>query len=293
MFRISWLAVAVLAAVLSGAAGCASRVDTRDKTADKRAAEATASEAASTAAELDRILLGEHRSEQNRARDVYRHPKETLLFFGIRPQMKVVEVWPEPGWYTEVIAPLLATGGRYYAAEPAPDPASPYMSAQLKAYQEKISARPDLYGSVVFTTFGPDSNEIAPPGSADLVVTFRNIHNWMAEGWAPQAFASMYRALKPGGMLGVVEHRGKPGVPQDPQAKSGYVDEDYAIALIEGAGFKLVAKSEINANPKDTKDYEQGVWTLPPVYRLGKKDREKYAQIGESDRFTLKFVKPQ
>jgi predicted methyltransferase len=266
-------------------------VDTRDKTADKRAADATASEAASTAAELDRILLSEHRSEQNRARDVYRHPKETLLFFGIRPQMNVVEVWPEPGWYTEVIAPLLAMGGRYYAAEPAPDPASPYMSAQLKAYQEKIAARPDLYGSVVFTTFGPDSNEIAPPGSADLVVTFRNIHNWMAEGWAPQAFASMYRALKPGGVLGVVEHRGKPGVPQDPQAKSGYVDEDYAIALIQGAGFKLVAKSEINANPKDTKDYEQGVWTLPPVYRLGKKDREKYAQIGESDRFTLKFVK--
>jgi predicted methyltransferase len=291
MFRISWLAVAVLAAVLTGAAGCASRVDTRDKTADKRAADATASEAASTAAELDRILLSEHRSEQNRARDVYRHPKETLLFFGIRPQMNVVEVWPEPGWYTEVIAPLLAMGGRYYAAEPAPDPASPYMSAQLKAYQEKIAARPDLYGSVVFTTFGPDSNEIAPPGSADLVVTFRNIHNWMAEGWAPQAFASMYRALKPGGVLGVVEHRGKPGVPQDPQAKSGYVDEDYAIALIQGAGFKLVAKSEINANPKDTKDYEQGVWTLPPVYRLGKKDREKYAQIGESDRFTLKFVK--
>ncbi len=293
MFRISWLAVALLAAVLTGAAGCASRVDTRDKTADKRAADATASEAASTAAELDRILLSEHRSEQNRARDVYRHPKETLLFFGIRPQMKVVEVWPEPGWYTEVIAPLLVMGGRYYAAEPAPDPASPYVSAQLKAYQEKISARPDLYGSVVFTTFGPDSNEIAPPGSADLVVTFRNIHNWMAEGWAPQAFASMYRALKPGGMLGVVEHRGKPGVPQDPEAKSGYVDEDYAIALIQGAGFKLVAKSEINANPKDTKDYEQGVWTLPPVYRLGKKDREKYAQIGESDRFTLKFVKPQ
>jgi predicted methyltransferase len=293
MLRISWLAVAVLAAVLTCAAGCASHVDTRDTTADKRAAEATASEAASTAAELDRILLSEHRSEQNRARDIYRHPKETLLFFGIRPQMKVVEVWPEPGWYTEVIAPLLATGGRYYAAEPAPDPASPYLSAQLKAYQEKISARPDLYGSVVLTTFGPDSNEIAPPGSADLVVTFRNIHNWMAEGWAPQAFASMYRALKPGGTLGVVEHRGKPGVPQDPQAKSGYVDEDYAIALIQGAGFKLVAKSEINANAKDTKDYEQGVWTLPPVYRLGKKDREKYAQIGESDRFTLKFVKPQ
>jgi predicted methyltransferase len=222
---------------------------------------------------------------------MYRHPKETLLFFGIRPELTVVEVWPEPGWYTEVIAPLVAASGKYYAAEPPPNPASPFISAQLKAYQDKVAARPELYGSVVLTSFGRDRADLAPPASADLIVTFRNIHNWMADGWAPQAFASMYRALKPGGVLGVVEHRGKPGVPQDPQAKSGYVDEDYAIAMIQATGFRLVAKSEINANPKDTKDYEQGVWTLPPVYRLGAKDREKYADIGESDRFTLKFVK--
>jgi predicted methyltransferase len=205
--------------------------------------------------------------------------------------MTVVEVWPEPGWYTEVIAPLVAANGKYYAAEQPPNPASPFISAQLKAYQDKVAARPELYGSVVLTSFGRDRADLAPPASADLIVTFRNIHNWMADGWAPQAFASMYRALKPGGVLGVVEHRGKPGVPQDPQAKSGYVDEDYAIAMIQAAGFRLVAKSEINANPKDTKDYEQGVWTLPPVYRVGAKDREKYADIGESDRFTLKFVK--
>jgi predicted methyltransferase len=134
---------------------------------------------------------------------------------------------------------------------------------------------------------------VVPPNSLDMVVTFRNIHNWMASGAAPQAFATMFRALKPGGVLGVVEHRGNPSAPQDPQAKSGYVNEDYAIRLIEAQGFKLVAKSEVNANPKDTKDYEQGVWTLPPSYRLGARDHDKYAAIGESDRFTLRFVKPR
>jgi predicted methyltransferase len=114
----------------------------------------------------------------------------------------------------------------------------------------------------------------------------------MARDWAPQAFAAMHRALKPGGVLGVVEHRGNPAVPQDPKARSGYVNEDYAVKMIEAAGFRLVGKSEVNANPRDTKDYEQGVWTLPPTFRLGDQDREKYAAIGESDRFTLKFVKP-
>jgi len=131
-----------------------------------------------------------------------------------------------------------------------------------------------------------------PPASVDMVLTFRNIHNWMARGKAEQHFAAMFRALKPGGTLGVVEHRGNAAKPQDPQARSGYVNEQYAIDLIEAQGFKLVAKSEINANPKDTKDYEQGVWTLPPVYRLGDVDRDKYREIGESDRFTLRFVKP-
>ena len=142
-------------------------------------------------------------------------------------------------------------------------------------------------------SFPATGGDVVPPGTLDMVVTFRNIHNWMAGGWAPQAFASMYKALKPGGILGVVEHRGNSELPQDPKAKSGYVREDEAIRLIESQGFALVAKSEINANPRDTKDYPQGVWTLPPVYRLGDKDRETYAAIGESDRFTLKFVKPK
>jgi predicted methyltransferase len=246
-----------------------------------------------TLQDLDRILAGDWRTEENRARDVYRHPKETLLFFGLRPDMKVVEVWPGNGWYTEVIAPLVSKQGKYYAAQYLPDPQSKYITDTLDTYKAKLQMRSDLYGKVEVTGIGPTGGEIAPPDSVDMVVTFRNIHNWMGRDWAPQAFAAMYRALKPGGTLGVVEHRGNPATPQDPKAKSGYVNEDYAVKLIESAGFKLVAKSELNANPKDTKDYEQGVWTLPPTYRLGDKDREKYAAIGESDRFTLKFVKPK
>ncbi len=268
---------AVLAAAIVLVAGCATGGSTRQTTAEA----------------LDRILAGDHRSAANRARDVYRHPKETLLFFGIRPEMHVVEIWPEPGWYTEIIAPLVREKGKYYAAVIKADPESRYITNRLKAFREKLASRPDLYDRVVVTVLSPDGEPIAPPESVDMVLTFRNMHNWMARGWAPEAFAAMYRALKPGGVLGVVEHRGKPDVPQDPQAKSGYVNEEYAIQMIEAQGFRLVAKSEVNANPRDTKDYEQGVWTLPPSYRLGDVDREKYAAIGESDRFTLKFIKPR
>jgi predicted methyltransferase len=254
----------------------------------------SASSAQETAAgALDRILADEHRSAADRERDVYRHPKDTLLFFGLRPQMQVVEIWPEPGWYTEIIAPLVKDQGQYYAALSVPHPDNVYITARTKAYEDKFAAHPELYGKMQLTRLGPGAGDIAPPGSVDMVVTFRNIHNWMAGGWAPQAFAAMYKALKPGGILGVVEHRGNPELPQDPKAKSGYVREDEAIRLIESRGFALVAKSEINANPKDTKDYPQGVWTLPPAYRLGAKDKETYAAIGESDRFTLKFVKPK
>lgn len=245
-----------------------------------------------TAVSLDAILAGSQRSVADRASDVYRHPKETLLFFGIRPNMHVVEVWPEPGWYSQVIAPLVHGHGRYYAALEPIDPASTYLKRRRQAFRDMLAARADLYGGTEITALGADGTDIAPDGSADMVLTFDNIHDWMAEGWAPQAFAAMYRALKPGGVLGVVEHRGKAGLPQDPKAKSGYVDEDYAVRLIEDAGFRLVGRSQINANPKDTKDYPQGVWTLPPTYRLGTVDRDKYAAIGESDRFTLKFVKP-
>ena len=256
------------------------------------AACAATSSRQTTAATLTAILAADYRPEESRARDSYRHPKETLLFFGIRPEMSVLEVWPEPGWYTEVIAPLVRDKGKYYAAVIAADPESKYISQRLQKYRQKLTERADLYDRVSVVSFPADGGDAVPRASVDMVVTFRNIHNWMGRDTAAQAFATMYRALKPGGVLGVVEHRGNPAVAQDPQAKSGYVNEDYAIKLIEAQGFRLVAKSQVNANPKDTKDYEQGVWTLPPTYRLGDKDRDRYAAIGESDRFTLRFVKP-
>ena len=247
-----------------------------------------------TTVSLDSILTGTQRSAAHKARDEYRHPKETLLFFGLRPEMNVVEIWPDPdGWYTEVVAPLVRDKGKYYAAVLDPAPGNANQEKRVADYRAKLAERADLYDRVVLVKLPNDGGDIVPPGSADMILTFRNVHNWMARGRAEQAFAQMFRALKPGGTLGVVEHRGDPSKPQDPQAKNGYVNEQYAIDLIEKQGFKLVAKSELNANPRDTKDYEQGVWTLPPVYRLGDKDREKYAAIGESDRFTLRFVKPK
>jgi predicted methyltransferase len=246
-----------------------------------------------TTDELTRILAGNQRSDEDRARDSYRHPKQTLLFFGVRPEMSVLEVWPEPGWYTEVLAPLLRDKGKYYAAVIAADPGSPYTTRRLTGYREMLAAHPELYDRVQVVSLPVDGSDVLPPGSLDMVVTFRNLHNWMAEGNASQVIATLYRALKPGGVLGIVEHRGNPAVPQDPKAKSGYVNEDYAIRLIEAQGFRLAAKSQVNSNPRDTKDYEQGVWTLPPSYRLGDKDHDKYAAIGESDRFTMRFVKPR
>ncbi len=253
----------------------------------------TTSTRETTALALDNILAGSQRSAEDSARDRYRHPKETLLFFGIRPEMTVLEVWPEPGWYTQIIAPLVRERGKYYAAVIGADPQSKYVTERLYDYQQKLTSRPEVYSAVNVVTFPTDGGDVVPPGSLDMVVTFRNIHNWMARDCAGQAFATIYKALKPGGVLGVVEHRGNPAVAQDPHAKSGYVNEDYAIRLIEGQGFRLVGESQVNANAKDTKDYEQGVWTLPPTYRLGDQDRQKYADIGESDRFTLKFVKPK
>ncbi|MCC6208480.1 MAG: class I SAM-dependent methyltransferase [Gammaproteobacteria bacterium] len=244
-------------------------------------------------AALKNILAGEHRPEANKARDQYRHPFETLEFFGIRDDMTVVEIFPGGGWYTEILAPYLKEKGAYYAAGLDPDSSQNFARRAVKAFKDKMDADPERYGKVNITVLAPPGKtEIAPPGSADMVLTFRNIHNWMAAGTAEQVFAAMFAALKPGGVLGVVEHRGNPQTAQDPKAKSGYVNQDYAIQLAEKAGFKFVGSSEVNANPKDTKDHPKGVWTLPPTFAMKDVDRAKYLAIGESDRFTLKFVKP-
>jgi len=241
---------------------------------------------------LRAAIDGTQRSEQNRARDVYRHPLETLQFFGLRSTQTVVEVSPGSGWWTEILAPYLRDNGRYYAAGPNPAAASSEEQEYRRRFAAKLASDPTIYDKVIVTDFAPGKGDIAPPGSVDVVLTFRNVHNWLQNGTAEAAFVTFYRALKPGGVLGVEEHRAAADAPQDPQAKSGYVREDVVIALAEKAGFRLADRSEINANPKDTKSYPEGVWTLPPTLKLKDKDRDHYLSIGESDRATLKFIKP-
>lgn len=244
-------------------------------------------------ARLAAAVNSDQRTAEYKARDPARHPLETLTFFGIRDDMTVVEISPGGGgWYTEILAPFLRDTGKLYAANYDPQSEVEYYRRNAKRYTDKLAANPEIYDQVVITVFDPpDKLEIAPPGSADMVVTFRNLHNWMGEGSHEAALSAMHTALKPGGILGIVQHRERADMPQDPKADSGYVREDYVIDLVEAAGFELVSKSEINANPKDTKDHPEGVWTLPPGYELGDLDRDKYAAIGESDRMTLKFVK--
>ena len=234
-----------------------------------------------TAAAMEQALAGAHRSDSNRARDGDRHPVETLLFFGIRPGMTVVEFSPGAGWYTEILAPLLREGKLYVVQPPTSD--KPYITRVEKAYADKLAAQPEIYGAVQVAS--------PPAGSADLVVTLLDLHAWLSLGTAEQTIVAMRDALKPGGILGIVDHRGDPAKAPDPRSTNGYVNEEFAVSLITAAGFELVARSEVNSNPKDTKDYAQGVWTLPPDYRMGNRDRAKYEAIGESDRFTLKFRK--
>ena len=249
-----------------------------------------------TPAALQALADGEHRSDEHKARNIYRHPAETLAWFGITDNMTVVEIWPgSAGWYMEILAPFLKDKGKYYAAGPDSESSVDYIQRSLKSMNDKVAGNADLYGAVAVTELAPQAGKttIAPEGSADMVLTFRNVHNWMSGDYADAVFAAMYKALKPGGILGLTEHRENADAEQDPKAASGYVTEAYTIKLAEAAGFQLVGRSEVNANPKDTKDYESGVWTLPPRLRLGEKDREKYVAIGESDRMTLKFIKPK
>jgi predicted methyltransferase len=241
---------------------------------------------------LQAVVNGDQRTPEQKARDKYRHPVETLAFFGIQPNMTVVELWPFGGWYTSIIAPYVKDNGKFYAAAMDPASTSPGDQKYNGELKKMLDARPDLYSKVQWSVLAPGKFQIAPDGSADLVVTFRNIHNWTWQGMEKDVFAAAFRALKPGGILGVEEHRNNDPNYEPKQRGQAYVGEDWAIKLIESVGFKLVGKSEINANPKDTKDYPKGVWTLPPNYAMGEQDKAKYTAIGESDRFTLKFMKP-
>ncbi len=240
---------------------------------------------------LKAAIAGDQRSVDHKARDQYRHPLETLGWFDVQSNMAVVEVSPGgKGWYTEILAPYLRDQGKFYAASYNPKSEREYYRRNEKVFSDKLAATPNVYDKVIVTVMSKEIMEIAPDGSADRVLTFRNIHNWMKGEYADAVFAAMFTALKPGGILGVVEHRAADGL-IDVKAVSGYVSEAQAIALAEGAGFKLLGRSEINANPEDTKDHPKGVWTLPPSYRMGDLNRGIYAAIGESDRMTLKFVK--
>lgn len=237
------------------------------------------------------LVAAAHRSERNVARDAHRHPAEVLAFLGIEPTSTVVEILPgSAGYYMEILAPWLRDRGLYIAAN-RDESAPPQYLADHRKLLDRLAAEPALYGKVVVTKFNADRHDIAPPASADFVLTFRNLHNWIERGEADGALRAFHKALKPGGVLGVVDHRGRTDLDQQEQVKSGYVREDFAIALIEGAGFRLAGRSEANANPRDTKDHPEGVWTLPPAMRLKDQDRAKYLAIGESDRFTLKFVR--
>ncbi|MSQ73165.1 MAG: methyltransferase domain-containing protein [Betaproteobacteria bacterium] len=236
------------------------------------------------------LLSAKHRSPGNVARDGFRHPAETLAFFGVRQDSTVVEILPgSGGYYLEILAPWLKAKGRYIAANR--DESLPQYIPDHKKLLERLKAEPALYDRVLVTPFRADRHEIAPAGSADFVLSFRSLHNWMDRNEVQESLRAFHKALKPGGVLGIIDHRGRTDLPQEKQTQAGYVRQDVGIALIEKGGFRFAGASEVNANPKDTKDHPEGVWTLPPTYRLKDKDRAKYEAIGESDRFTLRFVK--
>lgn len=242
-------------------------------------------------AALAKAVSASERTESFVARDRYRHPQEVLEFFGLKPNQTVVEIWPGGGYWTEILGPYLKDHGTYYTAI-APRGSSERAEQSGAAWEKKLADKSAAYGQVKVTEFGRGHYAIAPAGSVDLVVTFRNVHNFVGQGFADDALAAFYKALKPGGILGVEDHRASNDQPQDPKAANGYLREDYMIALAEKAGFKLLGRSEILANPKDTKDWPKGVWTLPPSLAMGAQDRDKYLAIGEADNFLLKFQKP-
>lgn len=248
-------------------------------------------------ADIDALLraaiAGAHRSEANRARDGARHPAETLRFFGLQPGQTVVEIAPGGGWFTEILAPCLRERGRLCAAHYARDAPSEGRRKARAAFEAKLAREPGLYDRVQVGTLPEtgDFTDIAPPGGADLVLTFRNVHNWIEAGHLDDSLRAFARVLKPGGVLGVEEHRAPPGTPLERIKTSGYVTEALMTERAVAAGFALAARSEVNANPRDTKDHPNGVWSLPPTLRGGDADRARFLAIGESDRFTHRYIK--
>ena len=274
-----WAVLISIAAFLIPAAATAQRLD------------------ADTSSALDSALAGPHRSDRNKARDQYRHPKQTLEFFGLRRDMTVVEIWPGGGWYSEILAPVLKGKGRLYAAQYGPNAIAPYQREEDAALREKAMKYPDVFSELHYTSlWSPANLAVAPPGSADLVVTFRNVHNWVNPDYkldAAKLFGAFFTALKPGGILGVVDHRWPDAKTEDPKAANGYVSEERVMALAKAAGFEFAGRSDINRNAKDTHNHPNGVWSLPPDVSVKPgEDRQKYLDIGESDRLTLKFRKP-
>ena len=244
---------------------------------------------------LQQAIASPERTPAFAARDGWRHPYETLSFFGLRADSTVVELSPGGGWYTEILAPYLRANGQLILGADDPQAGKPEAVKSLERLQAKLAASPQRYDRVSLAVFAPPGKlDYAAPGSADLVLTFRNLHNWMADGDAGvrAVFDSVYRSLKPGGVFGVVEHRLPADRTQDATSSTGYVHQAYVVRLAQAAGFRLEAASEVNANPKDTADHEGGVWALPPSYANKDVDRARYQAIGESDRMTLKFVKP-
>lgn len=252
-----------------------------------------AAPAVSAGPSLQDVIASPHRTPAFAERDGARNPLPVLQFFRVEPQHTVVEIWPGGGWWSEILAPYLRDEGRYIAAGfvPNPDPEN-YRNRLRKQLAEKFAADPGRYNKVETIAFGPGAFTLAPPNSVDVVLTFRNLHSFMNEGIEVEVLKAAYTALKPGGVLGVVAHRGPEGMSAEASKKSGYLPESRAIAVVEAAGFVLAERSAINANPRDTHDHPYGVWSLPPSLRGGDEDREKFLAIGESDRMTLKFVKP-
>lgn len=289
----------VFAALLVGAAsvsGCASKQSVADHAAQE-VAERAASESPrqvvtpplSRLETLEMLSINPLRSEENRARNAERHPAQTLDFFGIEPDMTVVEIGPGGGWYAEIIAPFVLNAGVYIAG--LDDPEGP--RAHYRAGWERLVAeQPEIYGKAQTSILNPPQHQLADESSVDMVLSFRHAHGWINDGRDAQVLAEIFRVLKPGGIFGIVQHRAKSDADHIESAKAGYVPQAWLVTAAEAAGFELVASSEINANPKDTKDHPNGVWSLPPTLRGEEDTRAQFEAIGESDRMTLKFHKP-